>query len=247
MNVNGKHYIQQFLAAAQAGQVTNDAAADYGVRIQEANVADGDLYWRVIGVHHLLPTENQGDHTILIEALDEAGNRIRQGKAFAAFTWEGRQDGPDARALDKVDSDPMGCDFPMGLNGTHSVWMRGWAQSSNDPSDRVEKLHTRHKDEPFGVPAPGNTTGHHSFYVLFQLTRRVPATLDKVAMLRTARKLREEQMAGDAPFTVYARDHDLGAPVTAEFSAGGYRARGFTGGIVYAPIAQPKEIAHAAW
>ena len=28
MNINGKHYIQQFLAAVQVGQVTNDAAAD---------------------------------------------------------------------------------------------------------------------------------------------------------------------------------------------------------------------------
>jgi hypothetical protein len=86
MNINGKHYIQQFLAAAQAGQVTNDAAAEYGVLIKEAEVADGELYWRVIGVHHLRPDENQGNHTILMEALDEAGNRIRERKAFAAFT-----------------------------------------------------------------------------------------------------------------------------------------------------------------
>jgi hypothetical protein len=39
----------------------------------------------------------------------------------------------------------------------------------------------------------------------------------------------------------------LGAPVTAEFNAGGYRARGYAGGIVYAPLARPDEIKLMAW
>ena len=92
----------------------------------------------------------------------------------------------------------MGCDFPMGMNGTHMVWMRGREQGSNDPSDWVEKLTRTAQGEPFGAPAPGNTIGHHSSHVLYQLTRKGPTKLDKDAMLAGS-KLRDDQMAGDAP------------------------------------------------
>jgi hypothetical protein len=165
MNLNGMKYINEYLAAPSGSQAINDAAVKYGVTIREAQVADGQLYWRVSGVHHLLGTENQGNHNILVEALDEQGSRIRQGKVFAASTWEDRQDGPDVRALDKADYDPMGCDFPMFKEATYSVWMKGENRSSDDPSERAEKLHTRHADEE-----PGNTIGHHSFLVVFRRT-----------------------------------------------------------------------------
>jgi len=247
MNFNGNQYIQQFLAAAQVAQVFNDAAVDYGVQIRQAEVADGELYWRVIGVHHLLPKENGRDHNIFVEALDEQGNRIRQARVHAASTFENNANPPKVTALDKGDADPMGCDFPMGKEATYSVWMKGSSPQSNDPSDRVEKLHTRHADEPFGVPGAGNTMGHHSFYVVFQRTHKGPTVLDEKAVQATARKLLDELVAGDSPLAVFARDHDLGAPVTAEFSAGGYRARGFVKGIVYAPLAHMQEIKQMAW
>ena len=241
MDLRSPEYNRQFLDALQRGQVFNDAPK-YGVKIREAEAPDGELYWRVIGVHHLSPAENGGDHTILVDALDEQGNRIRQGKAWAASTFENNADPPKVSALDKVDTDPAGCDFPMGKNATYSVWMQGDSRDANDPSERVEKLHTRHADE-----APGNTIGHHSFYVVFQRARKGPIVLDLDAVLMSARNLLDEQLSGDAPFAVYARQHDLGAPITAEFSAGGYRARGFVGGIVYAPLAKAKEIKHMAW
>jgi hypothetical protein len=102
----------------------------YGVTIREAHVADSQLYWRVIGVHQLLGTENQGNHNILVEALDEQGKAIRQDNVFAASTWEGRQDWPDVTALDKVEHDPICCDFLMGKDATYSVWMKGEDRSS---------------------------------------------------------------------------------------------------------------------
>jgi hypothetical protein len=241
MNLKSTDYNQQFLTTLLGGQAYNDAPK-YGVKIQAAQVADGELYWRVIGVHHLLPSENGGDHTILVEALDEQGNRIRQGKVWAARTWENNADPPEAKALDKGPSDPAGCDFPMNFGQTNSVWIQGDHRNANDPSERVEKIHTRHDDEP-----DGNTRGHHSFYVAFQRTRKAPTVLDEDAVLKAARKLLAEQVGGDAPFAVYAREHDLGAPITAEFSAGGYRARGYVKGIVFAPIAKPNEIKHMAW
>jgi hypothetical protein len=242
MNLNSKKHINEYLAAPPCSPAINDAAEKYGVTIREAQVADGQLYWRVIGVHHLLGPENERSNTILVEALDEEGSRIRRGKAFAASTWEGRHGGPDVKALDKIDSDPMGCDFPMGKEATYSVWMKGKDGSSNDPSDRVERLHTRHADE-----GDGNRIGHHSFFVVFQRTLQGSTVLDEAAVLAAARKLLDEQIAGNAPFAVYARQHDLGAPVTAEFSAGGYRARGYVGGTVYAPLTRPNEIKHMVW
>jgi hypothetical protein len=241
MNLKSNEYIQTFLAAAPAGQAYNDAVA-YGVTIEPAQVADGQLYWRVIGVHHLLPPENEGNHTILVEALDESGNRIRQGNGFAASQWHGQTGDPDVKALDKASYDPMGCDFPMGKEATYAVWMRGDTREAKDPTDRVDQLHTRHKDE-----GPDNTIGHHSFFVVFQRSRKGPNVLERDALLQTARTLRAEQIAGPSRLSAYARDRQLGAPVTAEFSAGGYRARGFERGVVCAPLAQLDDLAHVSW
>jgi hypothetical protein len=244
MNLKSYEYNRQFLDALQHGQMYNDAAK-YGIKIRESQTPDGARYWRVIGAHHLSPAENEGNHTILVEALDEEGNRIRGAKDWAASTFENSADAPKASPLDKRDYDPAGCDFPMFKEATYSVWIKGHGENPNvlnDPSERVEKLHTRHSDE-----APGNTYGHHSFYVVFQRTLKGPTVLDEGAVLLTARRLRDEQIAGDAPFAIYARQNDLGAPITTEFSAGGYRARGYVRGIVYAPLVRPKEIKHMAW
>ena len=241
MNLKSQEYNRQFLDALQLGQVYNDASK-YGVKIREAQAPDGARYWRVIGVHHLSPAENGGDHTIFVEALDEEGNRMRGVEDWAASTFENNADAAKVSPLDKKDYDPAGCDFPMGVEATYSVWMKGHGRDPNDPTERAEKLHTRHADE-----APGNTYGHHSFYVVFQRTLKGPTLLDEKAVLSAARKQLDEQIAGDAPFAVYARKNQLGAPVTAEFSAGGYRARGYVGGIVYAPLTRPNEIKHMAW
>lgn len=241
MNFNSFPYNQDFLEALQADQTFNDAVA-YGADIQEAEVADGEQYWRVIGIHHLLPKENEGDHTILVEALDEQGNRIRQGKLHAASTFENNQHPPKVSALDKSDMDPMGCDFPMFKDATYSVWIKGAHRDANDPSDRVEKLHTRHRDE-----APGNTIGHHSFYVVFQRTRKGPTVLDPEAVRIAAQKLLDEEITADSPLTVHALEHDLGPPVTPEFTAGGYRARGFVKGIVFTPLRDADQIEHMEW
>lgn len=244
MNLKSHEYNRQFLDALQHGQTYNDATK-YGVKVRECQAPDGACYWRVIGVHHLSPAENEGNHTILVEALDEEGNRIRGTRNWAASTFENSTAAPKVSPLDKKDYDPAGCDFPMFKEATYSAWIKGHGDKpdlANDPSERVEKLHTRHADE-----APGNTSGHHSFYVVFQRTLKGPTKLDTAAVLEEARRLRDEQMTGDAPFAVYARQHALGAPITAEFGAGGYRARGYAGGIVYAPLARLKEIKHMAW
>ena len=71
--------------------------------------------------------------------------------------------------------------------------------------------------------------------------------LDKNAMLDQARVLLEQQMVGDTPLAAFARTHNLGAPVTPEFNAGGFRAHGYVKGVVFAPLADVADIAHVSW
>ena len=61
----------------------NDALSKYGVRIVEADVTEGETYWRVIGVHHLEPRENFSKHNVYVEALDETGQRVQNPFASA--------------------------------------------------------------------------------------------------------------------------------------------------------------------
>lgn len=156
--------------AQQGGAPINDAEA-YGVRIVEADVGQDEIYWKVIGIHHLLPQENVGNHNVFLEALDHDGKRVRNPIAWAGWTWEGRR--PDERAdpvpLDKPDYEAAG-NIAMHFSQTVSTWMLGRSRDARDISDAVENLHIRHPDE-----APGSTLGHHSFYVVFQETRKQAA------------------------------------------------------------------------
>lgn len=51
----------------------------------------------------------------------------------------------------------------------------------------------------------------------------------------------------DAAFAVYARAHNLGAPLSNEFDFLGYRAQPFMGGVVYAMIGDWQNTRHLAW
>ena len=46
----------------------NDAAS-LGVRVIPADVAPGQTYWQIIGVHHLTPEENKGKHNLFLLLL----------------------------------------------------------------------------------------------------------------------------------------------------------------------------------
>ncbi len=121
-------------------------------------------------------------------------------------------------------------------------WVRGRIVNLSAKAATAWRSSTR------GVPeGPGAPFGHHSYFVVFQRTLKGPTQLDETAVPIAGRKLRDELIAGDAPFAVYARENKLGAPITAEFTAGGYRARGYEEGIVYAPNVQPTDIKHMAW
>ncbi|MFN8459184.1 MAG: hypothetical protein U0401_31800 [Anaerolineae bacterium] len=178
MPLNHKNYNARFVQNARSSAEPLNADAKFGVRIIKAEVAEGETYWKLIGVHHLLPEENASKHNIYIEALDEQGNRLRNPMAWVGWTWEGRR--PNERAdpvpLDKPDTETGG-DIAIHFGQKASVWIKGLNRDANDKSDRVENLHTAHPDEPLPDGRLLNTLGHHSFYLVFQRTRKqAPST-----------------------------------------------------------------------
>jgi hypothetical protein len=180
---------EYLLNARENREPINDAAQRYGARIVAAdNIAEGETYWKVVGVHHLLPRENFSKHNVYIEALDEQGRRIRNPIAWAGWTWVGRQ--PNQRAdpvsLDKPDAEAAG-NIAMHFGQVVTVWLKGLSRDANDKSDRVENLHTAHPDEPLPDGSLLNTLGHHSFYVVFQRTRKTPSMTDGVITGRVER------------------------------------------------------------
>ncbi len=174
--------------ARNNGDPMNGAATPYGVRIVKADVAEGEIYWKVIGIHHLLPRENFSKHNVYIEALDEEGRRFRNPIAWAGWTWQGKR--PDERAdpvaLDKPDSEAAG-NIAMHFGQNVTVWIKGLSSGANDKSDRVENLHTAHPDEPLPDGSLLNTLGHHSFYVVFQRTRKTETKVEGVIQGRLER------------------------------------------------------------
>ncbi|MBN1217591.1 MAG: hypothetical protein JXM69_01580 [Anaerolineae bacterium] len=174
MAFNHQQYNTQYLLNSKdGGQPINDSAEKYGARIVEADVAEGETYWRVIGVHHLLPRENFGNHHVYLDALDEDGNRLKRPPIWVGWTWEGRRPNEPANPviLDKPDYEAGG-NLTMHFGQKVSVWVNGTQPDGQDKSDRVENLHTTHPDEPLPDGTLLNTLGHHSFYVVFQRTRK---------------------------------------------------------------------------
>ncbi len=127
----------------------NDAAA-YGVSIAEADVPPGEPYWRAVRVHHLTPTENNGNHHIYFDVLDESGQRVHGARLH--ITWDG---GEDYVTIERPAHEP-GANFPMWRGQVCAAEVEGL------PSDRVLGLKSGHPDE-----APGNTWFHHSFLVVY--------------------------------------------------------------------------------
>jgi hypothetical protein len=104
---------------------------------------------------------------------------------------------------------------------------------------------------------PGGTELDHTIFLPFVTGRALapaaaPATVpvdpSVLSSLRSAvwQRLGLEFRA-DSVLADYARRHNLGMPVTQEFETGGYRVQGYYGGIVYAPVGQPGNVAHMGW
>jgi hypothetical protein len=144
----------------------NDAEA-YGVRIEPFAPASGQQFWAAVRVRHLTPAENGGNHHIYLDVVDPAraaGADPLRGRVFGArlkVTWDG---GEALVTVDKPLNEP-GANFPLWKGQRCAVVALG-TPGQELPSDRVTGLHTGHPDE-----APGNTWGHHSFSITFELTQ----------------------------------------------------------------------------
>lgn len=141
-------------------------ATKYGVVITPAVVQPGQWYWKCVLVRHLTGKENHGQHHVFINALNAGGSRARG--VWAGWSWEGKR--LDERA-DPVVLDKPPTDFAMGNIAMHwdqkvAVRMIGQDQGDPDISDEVGWFHTAFEDEE-----AGNTRGHHSFQVVFQLVQ----------------------------------------------------------------------------
>jgi hypothetical protein len=182
MALNHLQYNTSYLLNARNEAEPLNDALSYGVRIVEADVAEGQVYWKVLGVHHLLPRENFSKHNIYLEALNENGDRITNPPAYAGWTWEGRRPNEPANPvpLDKPANETAG-DISVHFGQVVSVWLKGVGPDSQDKSDRVENLHTAHPDEPLPDGSLLNTLGHHSFYIVFQRTRKESITEGVIA------------------------------------------------------------------
>jgi hypothetical protein len=139
-------------AKSSSLEVTNDAVA-YGVSIVPAPVGPGETFWKVIRIHHLTPQENNGNHNVYVDVVDEKDQRVLGTQI--SLKWPS---GSGTGVIDKPPNEP-GTNFPIWKNQICEIEVLG------KPSDRVVNLSTDHPDEQ----PPGNSVYHHSFFVLYKL------------------------------------------------------------------------------
>lgn len=157
---------QQWIRAAKAGEPPYNNAYAYGVSIQPLPAMEADTF-KVIGVHHLSGSENRGNHHIFCDVLDHNGHRIGGSKLMLRnnFALE------TTATVDKPYYEP-GTNFPMWSNyGAVSVSV----MHKGIPSETATGMHIQHNDEE-----PGNTWGHHSFLIVWQLTKRRSPSLPPI-------------------------------------------------------------------
>lgn len=146
-----EQYLQQHGTAYNdaAGMISlDDPPYQVGIEIPENPI------WRVLGIHHLSPEENRGNHNVFLRALCKQGDQ--DGFRAMNWTWNGRQaDEPAPPVYGALKGPDELVDIPLNLGMIVSVQTQG--------SGVVTGLSSNHPDEP-----GGNTIGHHSFFVCFQ-------------------------------------------------------------------------------
>jgi hypothetical protein len=147
---------QTFIDHWQSTGTADNQAVQYEIIIIQPEINAGDEYWACIGAYHLTPDENNGKHNLYLEAIDENNNRVF-GTAFK-WGWEGQ--GIEEPSPDVIDDKPPNELANLVIWANQILWT---GVRDSIPSGQVEKVRSTHPDE-----APGNTWGHHSFYVAFK-------------------------------------------------------------------------------
>lgn len=121
--------------------------------------------WRIAYVYHLMPDENRGKHVIMIDVLDTGGRWGDASGLTVGWTWNGRRPDEPAppRAFEKRPPEPR-ANVDLYKGQITSLWIN---DSMGIPSDKIHGLHSDVENLP-----SGNTFGHNSFLVFFQLVTR---------------------------------------------------------------------------
>ncbi len=138
-------------AAPALGRALDPRLGALGVRIEDANVAPGQPYWRIIEVEFWDEEKSAGKHHLYADVLDEAGNRV-VGHPVKVVWAEGEHTGP-------VENKP----FPeLGFN--YQMYAAGYAysiQADGLPSDKLIGAGLGSVEQRFyGI--------HTSYLVIFQ-------------------------------------------------------------------------------
>ncbi len=102
---------------------------------------------------------------------------------------------------------------------------------------------------------------HISWFVVWQAEKRAPGEIDDepgdetgenlppnlAALRQAAWQVVGIALSPTSALVAYARNHNLGAPLTIEKEMDGYRVQGFAGGIVYVPLDRLTELSHVNW
>jgi len=249
--MNVPAYNKQFLEKVKSEEPIYNNATKYGVQVKTLDDTGVPLeakqYWRVIGVHHLTGAENMGNHHAYCDVVDADGKRIQS----ARVVLEQSNTAPLFAVVDKPPNE-AGTNFPMWSN-TRATVSVAWPADNPLPSEKVGVLRTDHPDEEVG-----NTWGHHSFYVVFQLATisktetTAPQQPKKPAEPPSGLPLSLEETIAlvgqpsiiplnpEAMFYKIAKEQGLGERLTAEYDAEyqgkTYRAQIYEKGIVYAEV-----------
>lgn len=240
--------------------INHEDLSHFGASIQPANVPAGAACWRLIEARVANPnTEFGGDHHVFIEAVDENGQQLRQVQTQIEVGNEIHRP-----MLDKGLNEP-GTNWPL-WRGTQVFVSMGEA------SDRVGPLHTetgvykggdlfhhawllKFQRTVASGEQPGSPTDTQPVIDEEPEVTPPPPTDNSSGLdADTLRTIREESWRQvrvafnrDSAFAHYARQRNLGAPLTNEYDIGNFRAQGFAGGIVYARIGDWNHITHVAW
>lgn len=142
-------------AAAAPARAWDPRLDRLGVTLQEANVASGQQYWRLIDAHWADEAQSAGKHHIYVEALDENGNRV-VGQPIMV-TW------PEG-ALSGVTENKTPPDYAYNFQ----MYAAGYAYTVNVdgmPSDRLSGAGLGSIEQrTYGI--------HTSYYLTFQRTTK---------------------------------------------------------------------------
>jgi hypothetical protein len=179
-----QEYIKKFIADYKNGIINNDYPPNLPENLvpKIVQIPSTKSGFRIIGIRKFTPQENGGKHNLFMEVVDENGNRHKN--VYIEWGWEGQLPNQESRPilLDKPENEAYG-NIVIWANQT--IWAEVKSVNGKEvESDRIVNVNTRLPDE-----APGNTYGHHSFFVVWQdvsevATEPTPDTSAKEAMAK---------------------------------------------------------------